>query len=204
MKKIVTKMLSKIKTKTVPEKRLKLKLVLYFLIGLFFHIFGLIVAGVWIRFRTKFNKGAKFRLLLFGFIITMLISFSGNLPFVKSLTNNAIFAKFPVVKPVYQAVQKAYPTYDIGYNVVYNTFYSSSGTKKSSQLSINLASTKDLPAGSEYYKVGKLVCTTLRNENGHFDMISIHFSKEYGFLGITLFNYSLNYNGSCTSFLSKK
>lgn len=202
MKKSTTKTPSKMVK--VSEKKLKLKLVLYFLIGLLFHTLGLIVASLWIKFRSKLNKGAKFKSLLLGFTITMLISFSGNLPIVKTLTNNAIFATFPEVKPVYQTVQKAYPTYDVGYNMVYNTYYSSSGTQKTSTLTITLASSKNFPSENEYNKVGRLVCTTLNNEHKHLDFVSIHFSKEFSLLGITLYSTYYGYKEPCTYWLNKK
>ncbi|HVA96597.1 MAG TPA: hypothetical protein VND99_02995 [Candidatus Acidoferrales bacterium] len=208
MTKVTAKRWSKIKKvneDAVSEKRLKLKLALYFLIGLFFHILGLIAAGLWIKFRTKVNKGVKFKSLLLGFVITMLISLSGEVPFVQSQIKNIVLSKFPELKPIDQTLKSAYPNYNIGYNLLYNTLYTGSETKKSSSLTIELSSTRDLPhVDNEYNKVGKLVCTTLNKENKHIDSVGVHFSQDYKFLGITFYHYYYGYSATCKYWLNQK
>lgn len=152
------------------NENVKLKVIVYFLVGFLLNFFGLIIGGLWIKFKARTNLRPKITALVVGAAISLFLSYVVGPYFLEPQAERLLYSKFPEMQTVKDSVQAKYPDGKIGLG--YSFFKSGSSGKTTSTLSISYSSQHQL-SGKEMQDIGKLACTTLQSTGKNYDQVGI-------------------------------
>lgn len=178
----------------------RLRLIAYFLIGLFTSFFGLIIAGLWILIKVKENKKPRFISLISGLISALVIGILFGI-FISPKIKQTLINNYPEMAYIPNEIQKDYPNAQIGISVDTNKSFSGGNTETTSTLTVSIASDQDLTA-SERKNIGEKVCTLLEEHNVNYTNITV---SQVKIKKILFFNYDQSFteNRSCKEWKEK-
>ena len=171
-----------------PKGKYLLKLFVYLLFGLS-GLVGFIIAGLWIKFKTKINNKSKFIALIIGLILSFILPYGSEL---------YTGIKYPETKKVKEALTQQFPDGHVSVGVSWSKSWRSGEEPATIKgLGIEFKS-KEFISGGEMIKMGKSVCSVLATEDKKFDDIAIRNSKSpiYPF-SIPLVSLYFNSSGTC-------
>ncbi len=165
------------------------KLFVYLLFGLF-GVIGFVIAGLWIKFKTKENKKSKFVALLIGLILLFVIPYGISI---------YVSIKYPETKIVKEMLSNKFPNRSISMGVVSSKKWISGEKPVTSKVLVVRFKSKEFMSGSEMINMGKSVCATLSSRNTIFNSISIRNLKSpvYPF-SMPFVSMYFNASGTCT------
>lgn len=160
-------------TTKIKNEHVKLKVILYFLFGLFFNFIGLIIGGLWIKFKAKTNKKPKYIALIIGFGIFILFSYVISPYILMPRIEKFIYSKYPELETIKTAVENKYANGKIGVVASSNkSFGTGQEAITTSTMTVSHTAKKAL-IGKEMQDMGKLVCTTLQSAGKNYDQVGV-------------------------------
>lgn len=183
------------------EKRLKLKAILYFIIGLNLGYIGLALAGLWIKFKTKINKRTKFKALIIGFGIFLLFHYVVSPYVLAPRAEKSLFSKYPETQTIKKTIEDQYPGGKVKVGVRWEKSLTTQGQPTTSLLIVQYDSMKKLTQG-DMRNMGKLACNVLQSAGKNYDKVSI--KNVFSHLPISIgLNVSVAKTAICDYFLLK-
>jgi hypothetical protein len=171
-----------------PKRKYLLKLFVYFIFGLS-GLIGFIIAGLWIKFKTKINKKGKLIALVIGLALSFILPFGTDL---------YTGIKYPETKKVKNVLNQQFPDGHASVGVSWSKSWRSGEDPVTIKgLGVEFKS-KEFISGDEMIKMGKSVCSVLAAEDKKFDGIAIRNSKSpiYPF-SIPLVSFYFDASGTC-------
>lgn len=164
------------------RERLKLNLVIYFLLGFFLHYFGLLIAGLWLKFKAKTNRKNKLIALLLGLgaylFYTIILAPYVLQPIIQPQIDKAFFEQNPDAGEVTQILQQKYPDAKIFVRIDQNTLYTSGTSTTTTLFTVQYRSTKELLTAKQMQNIAKQTCSILKSRGKTYDKVLI-FSLKY-------------------------
>lgn len=155
------------------KENVKLKVVLYFIIGLFFNFLGLILGSIWIKIKSKTNQKPKYISLLAGFGVFALFSFVISPLILQPKAEKLLYSKYPELLTVKTAIESKYPNGEVGVGVSFNKSINT-GQEPVTDSTLNVSfQSKDSIPREEVQNMGKLTCTTLESSGKRYDNVSV-------------------------------
>ncbi len=165
-----------------------LKLFVYLLFGLS-GLVGFVIAGLWIKFKTKISKKSKLIALVIGLVLSFV------LPYGTDLYTDI---KYPETKKVKDALNQQFPDGHTSVGVSWSKSWRSGEEPITIRgLGVEFKS-KEFISGDEMIKMGKSVCSVLTAEGKVFDGVAIRNSKSpiYPF-SIPFVSFYFDASGTC-------
>lgn len=155
------------------NENVKLKVILYFLLGLILNFLGLIIGGLWIKFKAKTNQRTKFIALIVGFGVFALFSYVISPYILKPQAEKLFYSKYPEMQTVKTAVESRYTDGKIDLRASWKkSFGTGQEATTTSTLSVQYSAKRQL-SGKERQDMGKLVCSTLQSTGKKYDQVGI-------------------------------
>jgi len=181
------------------DKHFRLKIIIYFIAGFNFGYIGLIVAGLWIKFKTKINKQAKFIALIIGFGVFLLYHYILTPYILDPQAEKSLFSKYPETQTIKTAVKSKYTDGKVKVGITWNKSLTTQGQPTTSFLTVEYDSIRKLTQG-EMQDISKLTCNALRSTGKNYDEVSI--INVYSYLPINVgINGSLRMTATCNEWV---
>jgi hypothetical protein len=165
-----------------------LKLFVYLVFGLT-GLIGFIIAGLWIKFKTKENKKGKIIALVVGLVLSFIIPYA---------TDIYTGIKYPETKKVEDILNKQFVDGHASVGVSWSKSWRSGEEPVTTRVLGVTFKSKNFISGDEMIKMGKNVCSVLEAEGKTFDGVAIRNSKSpiYPF-SIPFVSFYFDASGSC-------
>ncbi len=148
------------------------KLLLFFLIGLFTHFFGLILGGLWIALKVKENKKPRFLSLLAGLGAAIIVGIIFNI-LISPKLQSTLVNKYPEMAYIPNELVKDYPNAQFGINIQ-STKYISGEKEGTASSTLTVSVSADQLISKEDRKIiAEKVCTLLESNNDSYDNVKI-------------------------------
>jgi hypothetical protein len=183
----------------MPKEHLKTKYVFYFLFGLLLNILALTVGCIWIKWRVKTARKAKFISLLLGVLLSLSFVIISRTNMYTQWSKNSLFSIFPEVRKVDEALNAKYPDFTITESTSWVKHANTGITTRS--LAINMSSRKDLTQTKEEMgEITKSACIILHEQGKDYDNVAVRFIKDNTILGLVGATQSKFVNDDCKGY----
>lgn len=165
------------KKKAEKQEKIKLNVVLYFLLGFIFNILGLVGGLIWMKFNVKIYRKKKIIALLAGFSAYVLYTFILTpfvlQPLLQPKIDQSFFKEHPDAGRVTQVIQQKYPDAKIFVRIDQNTTSFNGKTTTTKVFSVQHRSTKQLLTSKQMQNIAKQTCSIIKSSGTKYDKVLI-------------------------------
>ena len=184
----------------------KLKVALFFLLGLLLSWVGLVI-GLIFGLRTKEQKWLKLILLTAGFLLSTFVFPRFLYPLLSNKSETFLYDKIPELNTVNQALKTKYPTRVFSLEISWDqtSFVVGQGagtTVKTETISITFEADKSASqevGTQDSGSIAQTACQALKDENV---IVKVQANKTITFFGIIPFNTYYSVEGTCKEWIS--
>lgn len=172
-----------------------LKLFIFLLFGLT-GFAGFIIAGLWIKFKTKINIKGKFVALLIGLVLSFIVPYGNEL---------YISIKYPETKVVKDVLNQQFTDGSVLLGVSLSKSWRS-GEEPIATRVLNVEfKSREFISGKEMVEMGKSICSVLGEDKKTFNLIAIRNNKStiYPF-SLPFVSFYFDASGTCDKWNDSK